>query len=65
MNIIDSERGVKNMIVISYNRVSSKDQNLSRQEEAFDNFAKDNNIINYIIYSDKQSGKDFERKGYQ
>lgn len=53
------------MKVISYNRVSSKEQNLSRQEEAFDNFAKDNNIINYIIYSDKQSGKDFERKGYQ
>lgn len=53
------------MKVVNYNRVSSKDQNLSRQEEAFDLFAKDNNIINYVIYNDKQSGKDFERQGYQ
>lgn len=52
------------MKTISYMRVSSKDQHLERQEEAFLKFAKDNNINEYIVYSDKQSGKDFERKGY-
>lgn len=53
------------MKVVNYNRVSSKDQNLDRQCEAFENFAKDNDIQDYIVFSDKQSGKDFERKGYQ
>lgn len=53
------------MKVINYNRVSSKEQRLERQCEAFENFAKENNIIDYIVFSDKQSGKDFERKGYQ
>ena len=53
------------MKVINYNRVSSKDQNLDRQCEAFENFAKENQIIDYVVFSDKQSGKDFERKGYQ
>lgn len=53
------------MKVVNYNRVSSKEQRLERQCEAFENFAKENNIIDYIVFSDKQSGKDFERKGYQ
>lgn len=53
------------MKVINYNRVSSKDQNLDRQSEAFENFAKENQIVDYVVFSDKQSGKDFERKGYQ
>lgn len=53
------------MKVINYNRVSSKDQNLDRQCEAFEIFAKENDIKDYIVFSDKQSGKDFERKGYQ
>ena len=53
------------MKVINYNRVSSKDQNLERQSEAFESFAKENNIKDYIVLADKQSGKDFERKGYQ
>lgn len=53
------------MKVINYNRVSSKDQNLDRQSEAFENFAKENQIFDYVVFSDKQSGKDFERKGYQ
>ena len=53
------------MKVINYNRVSSKEQNLDRQSEAFENFAKENQIIDYVVFSDKQSGKDFERKGYQ
>lgn len=53
------------MKVINYNRVSSKEQNLDRQCEAFESFARENNIVDYIVFSDKQSGKDFERKGYQ
>lgn len=43
-----------------YGRVSSKDQNLARQIEAFKALgAKDEQII-----TDKQSGKDFNRDGY-
>ena len=53
------------MKVVNYNRVSSKDQNLDRQCEAFEKFALENDITEYLVYSDKQSGKDFERKGYQ
>ena len=44
-----------------YCRVSSRDQHLDRQLEAFRNLgAEENQII-----SDKQSGKDLERPGYQ
>lgn len=44
-----------------YARVSSKEQNLARQIEAFKNFgATDREII-----CDKESGKNFERTGYQ
>lgn len=53
------------MKVVNYNRVSSKEQKLERQCEAFENFAKENQIVDYVVFSDKQSGKDFERKGYQ
>ena len=53
------------MKVYNYNRVSSKDQNLDRQSEAFEKFAKENDINEYQVFQDKQSGKDFERKGYQ
>ena len=53
------------MKVVNYNRVSSKEQNLDRQSEAFENFAKENQIVDYVVFSDKQSGKDFERNGYQ
>lgn len=53
------------MKVINYNRVSSKDQNLERQIEAFEKFVQENNIVEYLTFFDKQSGKNFERKGYQ
>ena len=44
-----------------YARVSSKDQNLDRQLEAFRSLgAEDRDIV-----TDKQSGKDLERAGYQ
>ncbi len=49
------------MTMYAYARVSSKDQNLSRQLESF----KKLNINQSHIYCDKQSGKDFERENYQ
>lgn len=53
------------MKVFNYCRVSSREQNLNRQEEAFETWCKENNIDNYIVISDKVSGKNFERNGYQ
>lgn len=44
---------------IGYVRVSSKEQNEGRQINSMENEKVDK------IYMDKQSGKDFERKGYQ
>lgn len=44
---------------IGYIRVSSKDQNLDRQRAEMEALGIDN------IYEDKQSGKDFNRIGYQ
>lgn len=48
-------------VTYGYARVSSKDQNLDRQLDAFSAFpiAKDN------IFADKASGKDFERPEYK
>ena len=46
---------------IYYARVSTKDQNLARQLEAFKNLgARDEEIV-----TDKSTGKNFEREGYQ
>lgn len=46
---------------IYYARVSTKDQNLARQLEAFKKIgAEDENIV-----TDKSTGKNFDRKGYQ
>lgn len=49
------------MTIYAYARVSSKDQNLDRQLEAFNTF----HISKNNIFCDKQSGKDFERINYQ
>jgi len=46
---------------VAYVRVSSKDQNLERQLAVL----KALGIEDKYIYQDKQSGKDFERIGYQ
>ena len=46
---------------VAYIRVSSKDQNLERQLAVL----KALGIEDKYIYQDKQSGKDFERIGYQ
>ena len=46
------------MLIYGYARVSSKDQNLDRQIEELNKVAE-------IIFSDKESGKDFERTNYK
>lgn len=43
-----------------YGRVSGKDQNLARQIESAKNYKGID-----VIFTDKQSGKDFKRDGYQ
>ncbi len=51
----------------AYIRVSTKDQNLDRQLEAVHEYCKTNNIFidERDIIQDQQSGKDFNREGYQ
>ena len=48
-------------MIYAYARVSAKDQNLERQLAAFSEFGIDKKRI----FSEKKSGKDFERKAYQ
>lgn len=48
-------------MIYAYARVSAKDQNLERQLAAFNEFGIDKKHI----FSEKKSGKDFERKAYQ
>ena len=50
-----------NEAIYGYVRVSSKDQNMDRQLIAMRDFG----ISDKHIYSDKQSGKNFERPGYK
>lgn len=49
------------MSTYAYARVSARDQNLQRQIAAFSEFGIEKNRI----FSDKKSGKDFERKEYK
>lgn len=51
------------MISYAYLRVSTKDQNLERQEKAIKEFRPD--IPEHNIFRDKETGKEFERKHYQ
>lgn len=48
-------------MIYAYARVSAKDQNLQRQIAAFSEFG----IEKSRIFSEKKSGKDFERKEYK
>ena len=50
------------MITYAYERVSSKDQNLERQETAIRNFRP--NISDTNIFKDKVTGKTFDREHY-
>lgn len=47
--------------IFGYVRVSSKDQNLARQIDSLKNYVPDERDI----FTDKLSGKDFDRPGYQ
>ena len=47
-------------MIYAYARVSSREQNLTRQLDSFSTFG----IEKKYIYSDKKSGKDFERINY-
>ena len=49
------------MAVFAYARVSAQDQNIARQLDAFHNYGIDDKHI----FSDKKSGKDFERASYK
>lgn len=49
------------MTVFAYARVSAQDQNIVRQLDAFRNYGIDDKHI----FSDKKSGKDFERENYK
>lgn len=49
------------MTTYAYARVSSRDQNLARQLNAFAEYG----ITEKYIYADKKSGKDFERTAYR
>lgn len=50
-----------NQKTYGYIRISSRDQNVDRQRIAMREFG----IPDCRLYIDKQSGKDFERPGYQ
>ena len=50
------------MITYAYERVSSKDQNLERQETAIRNYRS--NISDANIFKDKVTGKTFDREHY-
>ncbi len=56
-----THRGENTMDQYAYARVSSRDQNLTRQISAFLEFG----ILRNRIYCDKKSGKDFERTQYR
>ncbi len=47
-------------MICHYRRVSSRDQNLDRQTEALNRYK-----IADMVFTDKQSGKDFSRQDYQ
>lgn len=51
------------MISYAYERVSSRDQNLERQDTAIKSFRP--NIPEENIFKDKLTGKNFDRNGYQ
>ena len=52
------------MMIYSYCRVSTQQQSLERQEEAVKKYCQENNIKVDKEFSDKISGKTFERKEY-
>lgn len=49
----------------AYCRVSSKSQNLARQSKQINEWCQKNNIEINEVFSDKESGKNFEREQYK
>lgn len=52
-------------MIYGYARVSSKDQHLDRQLAEFEKWENDNGTKIDVIFSDKESGKSFDRIKYQ
>lgn len=52
-------------MIYSYLRISDTSQKLDRQYEAIEKWEKENNEKVNVIFSDKQSGKNFDRPNYQ
>ncbi len=52
-------------VIYGYVRVSTKEQNEDRQLSAIKEYCNDNGLELREIITDKQSGKDFNREGYQ
>ncbi len=52
-------------MIFAYLRVSSQEQNLERQREAIQSYAKEGRIQIDRYFEDKKSGKDFNRPQYQ
>jgi DNA invertase Pin-like site-specific DNA recombinase len=52
-------------MIFAYARVSAHDQNIDRQIQAIQEYAKNKNIIINRFFEEKASGKDFERQEYQ
>jgi len=52
-------------MIFAYARVSAKDQNIDRQLQAVQDYAKSKHITVDRIFEEKASGKDFNREIYQ
>ena len=50
--------------VYGYIRVSTKEQNLDRQREALEEYAKNKGLEYNAIFEDKTTGKNFNRPQY-
>jgi DNA invertase Pin-like site-specific DNA recombinase len=53
------------MKVYSYIRVSTREQNTDRQQEALKEYAEKNNLKYTAVFEDKASGKNFDRPQYK
>jgi len=51
--------------IYAYIKVSTKEQNTDRQDEALKRYSISNNIEYKAIFEDRSSGKDFERSQYK
>lgn len=57
-------KGVYDLANYQYGRTSTKEQHLDRQLTALNKFSKENNIEIAGIFTDKQTGKNFDRPEY-